>query len=168
MKRQITFIFLLLFFGCSDNSGKSEIHKITYHKKLDRIQAISDSTYNRFSNDSAIRYETYCLDSTSIAFASYRSDTLLAIVFRTNGIDTSVAEYYPNGQIKGDVNFLDNGRMDGPAIYYYPDGQVRTKGQFKNGQWWGKWKNYDENGNLIEFEYYDKDGKFDRREQIKH
>ncbi|MEM6845562.1 MAG: hypothetical protein AAF632_25335 [Bacteroidota bacterium] len=160
MKRKLPFIFLFLVIGCSDNSEKSEIKKVTYHEKLERIQAISDSIYNRFSEDSTVKYETYRLDSSSVAFASYRSDTLIAIVFRTNGIDTSVAEYYPNGQIIGDVNFLESGRLDGPATYYYPDGRVKTIGQFKNGKWWGKWKNYDESGNLIEFEYYDENGQF--------
>lgn len=166
MKRQLPGILLLLLIGCADNPQNSDINRITYHEKLERIQAISDSTYDRFSNDSTVRYETYRLDSSSIAFASYRSDTLLAIVVRINGIDTSIAEYYPNGQIKGDINFLENGRLDGPAIYYHPNGRIKSIGQFKNGKWWGKWKNFDESGNLLEYEYYDENGKFDRTEKI--
>lgn len=168
MKRHLPFIFVLLIIGCSESSEKSEIKKVTYHDKLERIQTVSDSTYDRFSKDSTIRYETYRLDSTSIAFASHRSDTLLAIVFRTNGIDTSVAEYYPNGQIKGDVNFLHNGRIDGPATYYHSDGRVSTRGQFRYGKRWGEWKKYDSQGNLIEIVYYDQKGKFERKEKIKN
>lgn len=158
----------MLIATCSKKIETSDIEFITYHKKLKYIQSIADSAYITFSSDSTIRYKTYKLDSNTTSSVSYRADTLLSIVYRTNEIDTSVAEYYPNGQIIGDVNFLSDGKLDGSATYYYSDGRIRTIGQFNKGKWWGKWKNYNYRGELIEFIYYDENGNLKLREKMKN
>jgi antitoxin component YwqK of YwqJK toxin-antitoxin module len=168
MKILNAIVFIFLVVSCSDTPKRSSIEKTTYHEKLEFIKKNADTSYNKYSNDSTIRYETYQFDTNSIAFVSYSYDTLLAIVFRVNGIDTSVSEYYPNGQIIGKTQHLDNGKIDGKVTYYYPNGRIRSLGQFNNGKWWGKWKNFDEEGYLIEYEFYDEHGKFDRIEKIKN
>ena len=167
MKRQLSILLLLLLIGCSDKIEKSGIKKITFQDRLESIKSISDSTYNRYNKDSTIRYETYRIDSNTTAFAAYRTNYLLAIVSRFDGNDTSVAEYYMNGQLMADLNFEKDGTLDGPATYYYGDGRIKTTGEFVNGKRQGRWRNYDEAGDLIEILIYDQDGKIEKKEKVK-
>jgi antitoxin component YwqK of YwqJK toxin-antitoxin module len=56
-------------------------------------------------------------------------------------------EYFCNGNIKNQVNFV-NGRQDGKAIVYYENGKLKEEGNWKNNRWVGNYKLYYENGQL--------------------
>ncbi|MEZ4921395.1 MAG: hypothetical protein R2792_20035 [Saprospiraceae bacterium] len=58
-----------------------------------------------------------------------------------------ILQYYRNGVLNGDYR------------EFFPDGTLGVKGKFKNGDPVGKWKFYLENGTLISWRIYDKNGK---------
>lgn len=64
-----------------------------------------------------------------------------------NGIKIFGAEYYTNGQEKGDIPFNEDGEMTGVATYYYDNGNIKSTGRLEDGIEVGKWKNYDQKGN---------------------
>ncbi|GAB4277955.1 MAG: hypothetical protein Kow0068_01330 [Marinilabiliales bacterium] len=53
--------------------------------------------------------------------------------------------YYPNGNIKHEITFV-NGRADGYAKFYYEDGKVSEEGIWKGNKWVGDYKYYHPNG----------------------
>lgn len=56
-------------------------------------------------------------------------------------------EYFCNGNIKNQVNFV-NGRQDGKAAIYYENGKIKEEGNWKNNRWVGNYKMYYDNGQL--------------------
>ena len=60
----------------------------------------------------------------------------------------NVLEFYPNGQLKSDINYENDIPVDGPYTIYLDDGSVWEKGTFKNN---GKEiELVIKNGNLVE------------------
>lgn len=66
------------------------------------------------------------------------------------GIRLFVAEYYPNGQIKGKLTIDGKGNFNVPVTYYYQDGRIRSVGNFGDMVPVGIWKDYDSNGYLTQ------------------
>lgn len=56
-------------------------------------------------------------------------------------------EYYPNNQMKSQINFVNN-RPDGKCIMYHENGKVQEEGTWKGNRWSGEYKLYYENGNV--------------------
>jgi hypothetical protein len=67
-----------------------------------------------------------------------------------NGTKIFVAEYFTNGQQRGDIPINEEGNMTGMATYYYENGHIKSTGRLEDGIKVGKWENYDETGNLEE------------------
>ena len=169
VNRLLTVLTLaLLTVFCSTNYSDSDFEILTYHDILTQIQSIADTSYNKYSKDSTVRYETYRLDSNTIAYISYMRDTLVAIGRKTNGVNTALGEYYPNGQLVGKINFKINGQIDGPATYYYKDGRIRTTGHFTDGTRTGEWKDYNPIGQLVTIKTYNDKGELEKSEEIKN
>jgi hypothetical protein len=60
-------------------------------------------------------------------------------------------------QAKREVDSLN--RYDGESMAYYPDGKIKAIGHFYHGQWDGTWVHFDEKGDTISIQLFDK-GKF--------
>lgn len=61
---------------------------------------------------------------------------------------TQLANFYPNGQLIGDVK-LEGGRVT-EGTYYHVNGTLRSKGKFSAGRKVGVWAQYDSLGTLLE------------------
>jgi|GEM_PF-1926363 len=105
-------------------------------------------------------------DSVTTKFFRDQAGVTYSLTKEKNGVRLHAAEYYANGQLKARVSYV-NGELDGPARYFYEDGRVRSEGAFRNGNHWGRWKNYDESGKLVSVEEYDEDGQTDKAHEVK-
>ncbi|OJW56095.1 MAG: hypothetical protein BGO55_05750 [Sphingobacteriales bacterium 50-39] len=85
-------------------------------------------------------------DSTTTVILKDSIGHIVAMRQTRKGINVFVAEYYPNGQLKGKVTLTDSGIDTGPATYYYEDGRVRSEGELRDGSRVGTWKDYDREG----------------------
>lgn len=136
---------------------RSEIEIKKFGKnKIDSLARVSDTVFTEFVG----RHDFYTIDHYLV-----KKDSIEAKVFRDslgkvvaynyaiNGKMEFVAEYYPNGQIIGDLQL--DGSGTGPVTYYYPDGRIRSKGRFKNHNQTGTWKEYNEDGTLKDVDHYE-------------
>ncbi len=57
-------------------------------------------------------------------------------------------EYYDNGARKARIEY-DDGLPDGEAEFYYRTGKIKIEAEYRKGQKHGKWKYYNEKGELI-------------------
>ncbi len=76
------------------------------------------------------------------------------LIFSQEGL---IKEYYPNGNVKSEINF-DNNIRQGEAKFYYDNGNIKEILNYDNGKVDGLVKAYNENGNLHET-YNIEDGK---------
>lgn len=61
--------------------------------------------------------------------------------------------YYDNG-IKWSESYYSAGNRDGHSITFFPNGAIRYVGEYKNDEKVGNWKFYDEEGNLVKEENF--------------
>ena len=47
----------------------------------------------------------------------------------------------------------EDGILNGPYIEYDKSGKVKSKGNYKNGQKYGEWKSYNEDGGCFTYYY---------------
>jgi antitoxin component YwqK of YwqJK toxin-antitoxin module len=85
-------------------------------------------------------------DSTMTVILKDSIGHIVAMRQTRKGINIFVAEYYPNGQLKGKVTLTDSSVDAGSATYYYEDGRVRSEGDLRDGKRIGTWKDYDREG----------------------
>lgn len=64
--------------------------------------------------------------------------------------------YYENGRIEKTLYFTDESERTGKWKDYYENGILKRQREFKNGIEHGYFKNWDESGNLISYQKYDK------------
>jgi antitoxin component YwqK of YwqJK toxin-antitoxin module len=64
----------------------------------------------------------------------------------------SGANYFPNGQMIGNLTFV-NGRLT-RGVYFHQNGHKRSEGNFRYDRKIGKWFNYDSLGVLKDSTYY--------------
>ena len=65
-----------------------------------------------------------------------------------------IKEYYNNGQLKFESEYL-NGKIMGKRKEYYENGKLKFEGEYLNGKRNGKGKEYNDKGNLLfEGEYF--------------
>ncbi len=68
------------------------------------------------------------------------------------------AQYYDNGQLKGEYSFDGYGSNAGPSKEYYRNGMVKAEGEYKAGFRVGKWQEYDSIGKKTELVEYEENG----------
>ncbi|MBO9635400.1 MAG: hypothetical protein J7578_19995 [Chitinophagaceae bacterium] len=117
---------------------------------------MSDTMYTEFTGSQDFyTIDHYLVRKDSIEAKVFRDSlgNVVAYNYAINGKMEFAAEYYPNGQIIGDLQL--DGSGTGPVIYYYPDGRIWTKGQFKNRNRIGIWTEYNEDGTMKGFDHYE-------------
>jgi len=67
-------------------------------------------------------------------------------------------EYYCNGNLKNQLNFVD-GRPNGEAVTYYENGMTQECGTWQRNHWVGNYYLYDDSGNLARHYEFDEKGK---------
>ncbi|HOH84585.1 MAG TPA: hypothetical protein PLI16_08230, partial [Bacteroidales bacterium] len=98
---------------------------------------------------SAITYKDGMAEG--LAFFYYDNEKQTTRVELTFGEDKVVGvyrEFYENGNRKAMLNF-NEGQPDGVAEFYYDSGVIKIAGRYKSGAKEGKWKHYNETGELI-------------------
>lgn len=160
----------ILIIGCTSENEKSEIEIIKYDPELlEEIQSNYDSTYTespRRDDFWTIEHYLVSAEYENIIFKD-SLDNIVGIVKRQNGKNYFTAEYYPNGQLKGRINYSSPGIIDGPSKYYYPDGRISSEGLWKDFKKVGEWKNYHSDGQLETIDFY-VNGRKERTEKIKN
>ncbi len=63
-------------------------------------------------------------------------------------------KFFPDGKIMVEAHYTHD-ILDGEMLIYYPDGTLQSEGQYDMGKQVGEWRNYDENGELIQLTDYD-------------
>ena len=151
MKRSL--IIVLVLMSCNVNTkSKIVVHKIN----RDSIYKIIMERYILINTDTPARHDFYYIyqyknkgDSSIFKILEDSLHNIKGINISRNGINIFGAEYYANGQIKGDVPINKSGETEGLATYYYEDGRIRCKGYWKEYQQVGEWKYYDKDGNPV-------------------
>ena len=154
----VILIICCLVISCNQKET-SNIEKIIVDEKFIKAKVDGYDSLSVDSLESKTTITTYFLkDDFKIVVSRDSLKRIQAWWLRDNedktieGAEVSII----TGQILGKMPFV-NGKIDGDVKYYYDDGRIRSIGKFKNGLWWGIWKNYDKKGNLILIEDY-KDG----------
>jgi len=92
--------------------------------------------------------------------------TILALTLISCGPDTKETKF-PDGTVKERFEYTvdENGSelKNGEYTQFYPNGQVSSKGMYENNLMTGKWKKWDNKGNLIK-EYSTLKGDYDGEE----
>jgi len=65
-------------------------------------------------------------------------------------------EFYKNGARKSSLFFNENGMPHGEAQFFYQSGILKMEGEYKNGAQNGKWKYFNEDGQVYNTEKYRK------------
>ena len=73
-----------------------------------------------------------------------------------------IEEFYANGNLTGEIE-CKNGYSDGLQTTYYENGQMQEEYYLKYNRFYGSYKRWDENGNLISHTEYDNNGDLIRR-----
>ena len=76
----------------------------------------------------------------------------LRVSYTGDELDGQWTAWYPNGQKKIEGIFH-NDMENGPSTQWAPDGRKMLEGSYRDGQYHGKWKVWNEAGELSEFEY---------------
>lgn len=61
--------------------------------------------------------------------------------------------YSPDGRIQSEIFYL-NGMKNGHGVVFFPNGKPRYIGEYKNDKKVGKWRFYDEKGEVIKEEEF--------------
>ncbi|MCH2176316.1 MAG: hypothetical protein MK193_11385 [Lentisphaeria bacterium] len=75
--------------------------------------------------------------------------------FKDGKMDGVGKEFYSDGKKKNEAAFKD-GFPDGMLTTWHPNGQIEWKGQNVNGLQDGTWTHYDDKGNVIETQIWEK------------
>ena len=158
-------IYLLIIFlsicSCSDNKTRKEIIKLDTHW-LDSIKKKSDTSWIKpYRNEEFVSAEYY-VDKKDSIVTQLMKDSAGAIrqinIAKYDRVRLFFAEYFSNGQLKAELPLNKQGQYDGPGKIYYEDGTIKSSGSYRNGFYYGEWKNYNHKGKLISTDVYDQNG----------
>ena len=158
--------FVALFTGCSEqnNAGK-EIIKINT-QWLDSIKHKSDSSWVKSYRSKEFVSAEYYVDKKDSIVTQLMKDSAGAIrqinIAKYNRVRLFFAEYYANGQLVAKLPVNEKGQYEGPSKSYYEDGSIRSSGLYRNGFYYGEWKNFDSKGRLVSADVYDQNGQLEK------
>ena len=78
--------------------------------------------------------------------------------YKTNRKIGMWKKYYPNGNLKSEIEFK-NGRASGDFKTYYPNGQVEEQGSWKGRAYTGNFKRWHDNGQIAQEKTFNEAGK---------
>ncbi len=162
MKIITYFILCICVYGCSQKKDlELQIIKPDAHW-LDSIKKASDTSWVKdYRNNEFVKAEYYLSKKDSVLTQVMKDSfdhVRQVIAVRDKQTRLFFAQYYANGQLMAKFQFDTMGRYTGMSTSYYQTGVIKSNGEYKNGFHWGKWKNYDEQGNYISTDEYDENG----------
>lgn len=157
MKHHFILGLLVLLFSCGQ-TNLSEVEVIKFDPDvINKLKETSDTSFTEYVGRSDFYNIDHYINYKDSVTAQIFKDSLGNVVAYTKTKRDMVffsVEYYPNGQVRGKLPNKTNGQYNGQARYYFEEGRVSSEGLFKNGLWFGEWKNYDKTGHLISIDDY--------------
>lgn len=155
-------MILCAVFGCKNkqHSLPVAINKIN-SVWLDSIIKNSDTSYSKPYKRTDFVTTSFYINKEDSSICQLMKDSafhIRQIIIARKNIRTHFSQYYANGQLLADIPLNKFGQNEGTAAYYYQDGTLKTKGDFKNNLYAGKWENFDEKGKLIKINQYNSNG----------
>jgi antitoxin component YwqK of YwqJK toxin-antitoxin module len=113
------------------------------------INNAKDSIWTYYNKNVVVARESYHVGLMNGASYSYLPDgKVISQTNWTNGkLDGISREYYPSGEKESVINYQD-GKRQGAFWIFYESGNPQTEGQYKQDQWDGNWKYYNQDGSL--------------------
>jgi antitoxin component YwqK of YwqJK toxin-antitoxin module len=163
--KMINYLFILTIVvflsSCSGKQTANKLRIIVDKDMLDSIKDHSDSMYIKPYHRSDLVTAIYYLSKKDSSITQVMQDansTIRQIVIEKNKRRVYAAEYYDNGQLMYKYHFDAYGQYDGVSEEYYPSGIIKRQGIYRGGLHFGKWENFDVNGNYLSTDEYNMDG----------
>ena len=171
MKYRYLTLIIIVFASCqSQEISPIEIIKLE-QSKIDEISGFenNDSTYIEYPRRADFWSIEYYTIEPNLKNAIFKDSIGNVVGYwkRIDGKNYESAECYPNGQLKGKLNYSVPGVFDGEAKYYYEDGRVRSIGKWKGYDQIGTWKDYNEHGELVRIKKFNNKGELQSEKEIK-
>lgn len=147
----------LLFLLVACNSPNTEISESTTDKMVDSTAETVVDLVDKieYSSDSTLKLEYQIDQNTGNKHGVYKEYDLISNallierVYQQNRIEGVEKIYFTNGQIDGELMYV-NGIHNGAFKYYYEDGTLKQEGSYKEGKIEGILSSYYPNGGLKE------------------
>lgn len=156
----IAFLFLLV--SCSQqNSHSKTVAKNLNRNWLDSIIKTSDSSYSRPYKRTDFVTAVYYINNKDSTLSQIMKDSagiIRQIVIAKKNTRTFFGTYYKNGQLQADLPLDEFGQYHGTGLFYFEDGSIQSRGNYEHGLKTGEWKIYNEKGELIATDMFDKNG----------
>jgi len=154
---KLTALLILLVHNSCKNFEKSEINRVIVdYAYIQKEVSGYDSVYVENIGDESV--STYFFgDTMTYSIDRNREQKVKIILIQKNEMTIENFEVWEtNGQIMVDMSFKD-GILDGMNKFYHENGRLRSHGIWTNNYFWGDWKEYDQDGNLIKITHYNDD-----------
>lgn len=108
-----------------------------------------------YSNSGVIseKFEYWEGKLNNCALAWYENGKLKSIAFFDKGRVIERANYFPNSQIIGELEYDFNGELQ-KGVYYHPNGNIRSCGEWNKNRKEGIWQRFSKEGFLIDEKNY--------------
>ncbi|MFW6094848.1 MAG: toxin-antitoxin system YwqK family antitoxin [Bacteroidota bacterium] len=98
---------------------------------------------------SSVIYKNGKVDNYAVFYYDNPSNTIMInATFNQDMLINEYREFHKNGQLKAQIGYK-QGKPEGEARFYYPNGNPKITGKYKEGEQKGKWKFYNQFGELI-------------------
>lgn len=128
---------------------------------LDSVMKTADSVYHKNQYTAELASADYYRnekDSLLMEVMKAKDSSIRQVIITKNNRRIYFAQFYDNGQMKGEYHFDESGANDGSSKEYYRNGQVKEEGDYKNGFRTGGWQQYDSSGKKTEILKYNDNG----------
>lgn len=153
---------MVVVYGCTTQSASNREIIKPDKTWLDSIKNKSDTSWTKSYRNKEFATAEYYIDKKDSIVTQLMKDsagTLRQInIAKYDMVKLFFGEYYANGQLKAKLPLDKIGRYDGQGKYYYENGRVKSEGAFVKGFFSGRWKNYNQKGELISIDEYDDNG----------
>ena len=159
----VGFLLFTFYFGtsCNQNVTKDTQLKKVNTTLLDSVIKTSDSVYHKVQYTGEFVKADYYTNKKDIVLMQVMKaadSSIRQVTITKNNRRIYFAQYYENGQLKGEYSFDGYGSNAGASKEYYRNGMVKEEGEYKAGFRIGKWQEYDSTGKKSELAQYDENG----------
>jgi antitoxin component YwqK of YwqJK toxin-antitoxin module len=159
MNFNFRFLVFLFFLSCNI---KNKCERTTVdNTMLDSVKRKTDTSYTRRYRNQEFAMAEYYInkkDTTVCQVMKDTADQIRQIIIAKKDKKVFTAEYYSNGQLKAHLSFDSDGKLNGEGQFYFQSGCLKSKGLFRNGLYYSRWENYDQNEKHISTDEYDSSG----------
>ncbi len=157
------FLLFTLYFpsSCRQNIPNDAQLKRVDMPMLDSVMKLADSVYHKDQYTAEFVTADYYRnkeDSVLMQVMKAKDSSIRQVIITKNNRRIYFAQFYDNGQIKGEYSFDGYGSNAGASKEYYRNGIVKEEGEYKAGFRVGKWQEYDSTGKKTELVQYEENG----------